>query len=1030
MKYYYFNLPKENQNIDFNKNISISTAIQKTAEEAFLPFEEYLRNAIDNLKKKNDVEANWIPLKEQNVAELQLEGNLFEIPNEKYRYRIIANDDFQPDFEESLIYKVQGEKHKIEISPKQWSAHIIELDMQIEMFDSVSWGGESLQLQLINEKKNVSVGKIISEDSYRRIVYISNKNDVKILPENKKEIQGNKLSTYVENLKFSNGEEFEYIEKDGLSVTLKNCSDFDKTVVAENGLKFKLKRPNKRDKDFYWIQLLERDSDAQTDDNQIFSPLRYFFDDDIEIKDSKGNLYEVVDGKESENKIVLRKKDGKFYDYCFPEGEPGKDGSVLTVKVNTYQLEKQLDAISTLKNMPIGKQVNLIKLFNNREKTTWEIPEYQNPISNWEVLTDNNRDGCPEQRSFVERALNTPDFAILEGPPGSGKTTVILELICQIVKQGKRILLCGSTHVAIDNVLERLKEKKLLDKFNILPVRIGDENRINDDIKEFQIDNLIKQNGISEDFLLDAANLVCGTTIGILRNPKFKNRKRNVPIVPDFDYLIIDESSKTTFQEFLVPALYAKKWILAGDCMQLSPFTDRGEIVSNISQSGVDPSLQQTIFYLQKLKDCIGAKYNKFILPTSFEVLKYIGDEIELRLDDFGSKLIYLLHNQNIEQISKLELYVADIIFIDQNLLKEYLYKLPETHAILCNKSWTGSQHAFEHCVWQKKHKFYFKDKGKELNDSFEIVDDLNKYFVEKNWAEEVAWRIDREHQLRLTKGKNKSNSYSEQIENLLPRLTDSRITEEKINQIDAMAFPSILESLVQGIKGRKTKVSSTISEGFNPSNLKDRREILVYQQRMHPEISKYPRERFYSEAKALQDSSSIDREWSYSYYPQRNIWIDVKGKTERNYNNDEVRVLSDHLTRFIDYAKSNPQPEGNIWTIACLTFYRGQETKIREQLRKITGKENAFSDFNIENGKINIKLHTVDKFQGHEADIVFLSMVQTHRDGFLDNPNRLNVAITRAKYQLVIFGDYEYFSNKSKSEDLKELAKQTLKQI
>jgi len=59
--------------------------------------------------------------------------------------------------------------------------------------------------------------------------------------------------------------------------------------------------------------------------------------------------------------------------------------------------------------------------------------------------------------------------------------------------------------------------------------------------------------------------------------------------------------------------------------------------------------------------------------------------------------------------------------------------------------------------------------------------------------------------------------------------------------------------------------------------------------------------------------------------------------------------------------------------------------------LQKLTGKENAFSNFNIERNdkKINIKLHTVDKFQGHEADIVFLSMVQTLRDGFMDNPNR-----------------------------------------
>jgi superfamily I DNA and/or RNA helicase len=72
--------------------------------------------------------------------------------------------------------------------------------------------------------------------------------------------------------------------------------------------------------------------------------------------------------------------------------------------------------------------------------------------------------------------------------------------------------------------------------------------------------------------------------------------------------------------------------------------------------------------------------------------------------------------------------------------------------------------------------------------------------------------------------------------------------------------------------------------------------------------------------------------------------------------------------------------------------------------------------------------LHTVDKFQGHEADIVFLSMVQTRRDGFMDNPNRLNVAITRAKFQLVIIGDHSYFSQNSRSDDLKQLALKTPK--
>jgi len=71
----------------------------------------------------------------------------------------------------------------------------------------------------------------------------------------------------------------------------------------------------------------------------------------------------------------------------------------------------------------------------------------------------------------------------------------------------------------------------------------------------------------------------------------------------------------------------------------------------------------------------------------------------------------------------------------------------------------------------------------------------------------------------------------------------------------------------------------------------------------------------------------------------------------------------------------------------------------------------------------VSIRLCSVDSIQGDEADIVFLSMSRTDRVGFLDNPNRLNVAITRARFQLVIFGKYDFFSGPKSSDDLKELA-------
>jgi len=56
---------------------------------------------------------------------------------------------------------------------------------------------------------------------------------------------------------------------------------------------------------------------------------------------------------------------------------------------------------------------------------------------------------------------------------------------------------------------------------------------------------------------------------------------------------------------------------------------------------------------------------------------------------------------------------------------------------------------------------------------------------------------------------------------------------------------------------------------------------------------------------------------------------------------------------------------------------------------------------------------------------LVFLSFVRTRGIGFLDNPNRLNVALTRAKYQLVLVGYLENFKRKKSPEILRKLAEE-----
>jgi serine/threonine protein kinase len=64
-----------------------------------------------------------------------------------------------------------------------------------------------------------------------------------------------------------------------------------------------------------------------------------------------------------------------------------------------------------------------------------------------------------DKAEAVRTALNAPDFLLVEGPPGTGKTTFITEVILQVLAANPvaRILLTSQTHVALDHVLDALR---------------------------------------------------------------------------------------------------------------------------------------------------------------------------------------------------------------------------------------------------------------------------------------------------------------------------------------------------------------------------------------------------------------------------------------------------------------------------------------------------------------------------------------------------------------------------------------------
>ena len=105
-------------------------------------------------------------------------------------------------------------------------------------------------------------------------------------------------------------------------------------------------------------------------------------------------------------------------------------------------------------------------------------PRSAQPVVEVEGFEPSSDDLDAEKLTILSKALGVQDILAIEGPPGTGKTTLITEIVVQWLNlnPGHRILLSSQTHIALDNVLERVAEVN----GSLDMVRIGrqDEPRI------------------------------------------------------------------------------------------------------------------------------------------------------------------------------------------------------------------------------------------------------------------------------------------------------------------------------------------------------------------------------------------------------------------------------------------------------------------------------------------------------------------------------------------------------------------------
>ncbi len=209
----------------------------------------------------------------------------------------------------------------------------------------------------------------------------------------------------------------------------------------------------------------------------------------------------------------------------------------------------------------------------------------------------------PSQRDAIGKALRAEHVALIHGPPGTGKTTAVVELIRQVVARGERVLACAPSNVAVDNLAERLL------RAGLRIVRLGHPARVQAAVRDVSLAALVAdapeqkllrdvrrevdqglrkvhraktrqdrwaarnevrslraelrqlESAITKG-LVDGAEVVLATTVGAASEHLFER---------PFHRIVIDEAAQALEAACWIPLLRGRRAVLAGDHRQLPP---------------------------------------------------------------------------------------------------------------------------------------------------------------------------------------------------------------------------------------------------------------------------------------------------------------------------------------------------------------------------------------------------------------------------------------------------------------------------
>lgn len=273
----------------------------------------------------------------------------------------------------------------------------------------------------------------------------------------------------------------------------------------------------------------------------------------------------------------------------------------------TFRLDRSSDEISRQRQrqgMEKARGAKDTRLAALRDVLLGKQPPTFHPVEPGPLLDINLN---KSQQEAVIFAQTSDDIAIIHGPPGTGKTTTLVEIIRQIVRNGQSVLAVAPSNLAVDNLLERLL------KAGENAIRLGNPARVLPELRAHTLDGFVEDHPdmrLARKITREAFTLRAQASKYTRARPEPGSRQalrqearqmladarkiedqiierliRTTPIVCAtttgldgrhlgkrvFDWCILDEASQGTEPVSWIPLQYANRLILAGDPFQLPP---------------------------------------------------------------------------------------------------------------------------------------------------------------------------------------------------------------------------------------------------------------------------------------------------------------------------------------------------------------------------------------------------------------------------------------------------------------------------